>query len=241
LAEERRLLDALAEQLGRVAERRKLEKEISEISTREQRRIGQELHDGLGQELTGLGYLAETLYCDLQESGAPEAETANRLAAGIEHALDQARSIAKGLVPVEIEAQGLVSALRQLASATQQRRGVACRFCCNEPVPVGDTATATQIFRIVQEAINNAAKHARARRITVELKTDDCRTVFEVRDDGVGMPDDPEPTSGMGLRIMRYRAGVIGATLSIRPADSGGTLVSCALPRSNCHDRDDAE
>ncbi len=233
LAEERRLLDALAEQLGRIAERRRLEKEISEISTREQQRIGQELHDGLGQELTGLGYLAETLFCDLQNRGVDEAETANKLARGIEHALDQARAIAKGLVPVEIEAQGLISALDQLVSSTEHRCGVTCRLLCSEAAPIGDTATAMQLFRIVQEAINNAAKHARAKHIAVELKTDESQITFQVRDDGVGIPDDLEQTTGMGLRIMHHRAGVIGATLNIGPADGGGTIVTCSLPQGD--------
>jgi PAS domain S-box-containing protein len=214
-----------------ITDRRKLEKEISEISTREQQRIGQELHDGLGQELTGLGYLAETLHCDLEDRGAPEAETANRLARGIEHALDQARAIAKGLVPVEIDAEGLVSALAQLVSNTQTRCGVTCRLHCNEPVAIAATATATQLFRIIQEAINNAAKHARAKHIDVELAAADSQVVFQVRDDGVGIPADLERATGMGLRIMHHRAGVIGASLSVRPADGGGTLVRCSLPR----------
>lgn len=216
-----------------ITDRRKLEKEISEISTREQQRIGQELHDGLGQELTGLGYLAETLFCDLQNRAAAEAETANKLACGIEHALDQARTIAKGLVPVEIDAEGLISALKQLASNTEHRCGVRCQFICNQPAPIEDTATATQLFRIVQEAINNAAKHARAKHLSVELKTDDGMVTFRVRDDGVGIPDDLDQATGMGLRIMHHRAGVIGATLSIAPAHGGGTMVTCALPQGN--------
>jgi PAS domain S-box-containing protein len=216
-----------------ITDRRKLEKEISEISTREQQRIGQELHDGLGQELTGLGYLAETLYCDLQNRGADEAETANKLAAGIERTLEQARTIAKGLVPAEIAADGFFSALQQLVANTQHRCGVTCRLLCTEPAPVGDTATATQLFRIVQEAINNAAKHARAKQILVELKTDDSQITFQVRDDGVGIPDDLEQAPGMGLRIMHHRAGVIGANLNVGRADGGGTLVRCSLPRGD--------
>ncbi|NQT37140.1 MAG: PAS domain S-box protein [Planctomycetes bacterium] len=231
LAEERRLLNALAEQLGRIAERKTLEKEISEISTREQQRIGRELHDGLGQELTGLGYLAETLVCDLQGRGIAEADTANDIARGIERALDQASRIARGLVPVEIDADGLMSALQQLAASTEQRCDVACRFDCRQPVPVGDAATAMQLFRIAQEAVNNSAKHARASEICIELHADDGQITLQVQDDGVGIPDDLEHASGMGLRIMQYRAGVIGATLNIECAD--GTAVTCRLPRGD--------
>jgi len=236
---DKRLEDAAGNLIGLLAigqditERRKLEKEISEISNREQQRIGQELHDGLGQELTGLGYLAETLYCDLQLRGVAEAAMANNLAGGIEHALAQVRTIAKGLVPVEIAAAGLISALEQLADDTEQRCGIICRLHCDEPAPVGDTATATQLFRIVQEAVNNAAKHALAKTITIELKTDDSQITFEVRDDGVGIPHDLSRTTGMGLRIMHHRAGVIGATFNVESADGGGTIVTCSLPRSD--------
>lgn len=219
-----------------ITDRRRLEKEIVSISTREQQRIGQELHDGLGQELTGLGYLAETLYCDLLQCNAAEAETANRLAAGVERALEQARTIAKGLVPVEIDADGLVAALDQLAAQTEHRCGVRCRCDCTEPAPVGDTTTATQLFRIIQEAINNAVKHARATHITVEVNTDARQIVFQVRDNGVGLSADPEPAPGMGLRIMHHRAAVIGATLNVRPAERGGTLVTCVLPRGDADD-----
>ncbi len=234
---DKRLEDSAGNTIGLLAigqditERRKLEKEISEISTREQRRIGQELHDGLGQELTGLGYLAETLFCDLQAGESSNAETANRLARGMEHALDQTRIIAKGLVPVEIEAAGLVSAVKQLAANTEHHCGITCHVLCNEPAPVEDTATAAQLFRIVQEAVNNAAKHARAKNIVVSLKTDDRQIRFEVRDDGVGIPEGTDRAAGMGLRIMNHRAGVIGATLTVGPAGGGGTLVTCSLPR----------
>ena len=236
---DKRLHDAGGNPIGLLAigqditERMKLEKEISEISTREQQRIGQELHDGLGQELTGLGYLAETLFCDLEGRGAADADTANKLARGIEHALDGARMIAKGLVPVEIEAAGLVSAMRQLAASTEHRYGISCRVLCSEPAPVEDTATAAQLFRIVQEAINNAAKHARAKHIAIELKTNHSQVTFEVRDDGVGIPQDLEHTTGMGLRIMNHRASVIGANVRVGPAKGGGTLVICSLPRGN--------
>jgi len=216
-----------------VTERTKLEKEVADISTREQQRIGQELHDGLGQELTGLGYLAATLCCDLKRRDAAEAAMADKLADGVERALEQARAIARGLVPVEIDAAGLLVALEQLTAEAQARCGVACRFVCNEPPAVDDTAKAAQLFRIVQEAVNNAARHARAGQITVEVKASAGQAVFEVCDDGVGISPEGERTGGMGLRIMHYRAGVIGALLSVGPGPSGGTLVRCVLPQND--------
>jgi two-component system, NarL family, sensor kinase len=241
LIEERRLIDALAQRLGRIAERTRLEKEVADISTREQQRIGQELHDGLGQELTGLGYLAETLCYDLSARGASESAVADMLAEGLERALEQVRAIARGLVPVEIDASGLPSALEQLTAEAQARCGIACRLVCGELPAVGDTAKAAQLFRIVQEAVNNAARHARARQITVEARTTAGQVVFEVRDDGVGISPDNGCSGGMGLRIMHYRAGVIGARLSIGPAPGGGTLVRCVLPQADRRNYQTAE
>jgi len=241
------LVDARDEVIGLLAigqditERTKLEKEVADISTREQQRIGQELHDGLGQELTGLGYLAATLCCDLQEHGAAEADMANQLADGVERALEKTRAIAQGLVPVEIDAAGLLAALEQLAAEAQARCGVACRFVCDGPPAFEDTAKAAQLFRIVQEAVNNAARHARATRITVEVKAGADQAVFEVTDDGMGISSANETAGGMGLRIMHYRAGVIGALLSVGPAPGGGTLVRCVLPQDDGWENEIAE
>ncbi len=222
--------------MGRdITQRRKLEKEIVDISTREQQRIGQDLHDGLGQELTGLGYLAQMLYCDLQQREAPETETANELADGVEKALEQTRTIARGLVPVEIDADGLLNSLEQLADQTEKRFGIACRFYCDTPTLIDDTATAAQLFRIVREAVNNTTKHAHASRITIEVQNTSDSLVFSIRDDGAGMPAEPEVSDGMGLRIMQHRAGVIGAVLSVGSAEEGGTLVTCTIARNGNH------
>ena len=116
-----------------------------------------------------------------------------------------------------------------------------CKFLCDQPVSVADTTTATQLFRILQEAINNAAKHARAKTITIEVHNDDGHMVFRIRDDGVGISRNLEETGGMGLRIMQYRAEVIGATLTVRPAAEGGTLVTCSLSRGDYEDLSDVE
>lgn len=237
LKEERTLIDTIAKRLGEIAERKILEREVSQVSTREQQRIGQELHDGLGQELTGLGYLAESLYCDLKNRNAAETEIADKVARGIEQALDQTRTIARGLIPVEVDVDGLVSALEQLAASTGDRCGTLCQFRCSQPEPVLDAATANQLFRIAQEAVNNAVKHGQADQITVEFSGNDREITLRVLDDGVGIRQDLEQTTGMGLRIMHYRARVIGATLDIRPAKTGGTLLTCTLFQDDYDDR----
>jgi two-component system CheB/CheR fusion protein len=147
--------------------------------------------------------------------------------------MEQVRTIAQGLVSAEIHVHGLVSALERLAADTQQRSGIGCRCLCASGASVEDTATAAQLFRIAQEAVNNAVKHGQAKSIVMELKSGDGRIAIEVRDDGVGIRCDVTQTAGMGLRVMQHRADVIGATLRIRSAETGGTLVRCTLPRDN--------
>jgi len=213
-----------------VTDRKELETEIAEPTDRERRAIGQDLHDGLGQELTGLGYLAASLHRALESQASPEADIANRLATGIQHALDRALAIARGLVPVEIDAGGLMAALEELAAGTQRLLGIPCWFQCNRHIPVEDNHTATQLFRIAQEAVDNAVKHGKPRHVIVELWGDDGSVILRVHDDGIGIPEKAKQGPGMGLRIMEHRARMIGATLDIRPADGGGTLVTCTLP-----------
>jgi len=225
------LEDANAALRAEIRRGQELEKEVLAISDREQRRMGQELHDGLGQELTGLGYLAETLYSDLTARGIAEAAAADRLADGIQQAMNKARSIAKGLVPVEIHPDGLTAALQQLANTAENRYGIPCRFRCDRAAPLHDPAAGHQLFRVVQEAVTNAAKHARATQIAIELEHDDGQITIRVQDDGVGIPGDLDETAGVGLRIMQHRAAALGATLKIRSsADCTGTEVICSLP-----------
>ena len=218
-----------------IAQRRRLETEVLEIGTREQRRIGQELHDGLGQELTGLSYLATSLHRKLRSGDFAEADTAAELSAGIPRVLGQVQRIVKGLVPLGVGADDLVPALQLLATSVEERTGVPCSFESNgpesdAPVKVRDDNAAVQLYRIAQEAVNNAVKHARSSMIAVTIGADRDRITLQVRDDGVGFPPDDEKGSGSGMHIMRYRARVIGGTLEIKPGTGGGTLVTCSLP-----------
>jgi len=135
--------------------------------------------------------------------------------------------LARGLSPVDVESNGLMSALQELASNTEKLFHVACRFECPQPVLVDDHAAATHLYRIAQEAINNAIKHGKARAIAVRLTAQSNQASLTVTDDGRGFVVKPEQTSGMGLRIMKYRAGMIGATLEIRRANGRGMLVAC--------------
>jgi len=225
------LMGAIGLELGHVTGRRQLQEEYADAVWQQQVRIAHELHDGLGQELTGLGFLSKSLVLSLE--GTPGAETAGRVRQGIERSLEQIRGLARGVMPVEREPEGLMMALRQLTSSMESVHGIPCRFDCPQPVLVPDHQASSQIYRIAQEALTNAVKHGQASGVTVSLESGDKGILLRVLDDGIGVPESSEKmTAGSGLRIMRYRAAALGAALSIAPASPRGTEVRCFLPTS---------
>jgi PAS domain S-box-containing protein len=213
-----------------VTERLRLEREVLDIAASEQRRIGQDLHDGTGQELTGLAMMAERLAGELAAKRLPESASAAKIVDGLEEALRHVRSLSKGLVPVEVDAEGLMVALADLAARTSDLHGVRCTFECDEPVCILENDTAMHLYRLSQEAVTNAIKHSRGRNITIRLADDGERLTLSITDDGRGFEPTPHNTSGSGLRIMRYRAELIGAALSVAPLQPRGTMVTCLLP-----------
>jgi signal transduction histidine kinase len=226
-----RVMGAIGLELGHVTGRRQLQEEYAEAVWQQQVRIAHELHDSLGQELTGLGFLSKSLVRSLE--GTPGAETAGKVRQGIEQSLQQIRGLARGVMPVEREPEGLMSALRQLTSTMESVHGIPCRFDCPQPVLVPDHQAASQIYRIAQEALTNAVKHGQASTVTVSLESGDRGILLRVADDGVGVPESSEQiTAGSGLRIMRYRAAALGASLSIGRAVPRGTEVRCFLPNA---------
>jgi PAS domain S-box-containing protein len=212
-----------------LTDRKRLERQILEISDREQRRIGQDLHDGLGQELAGIGFLSKALEQRLTKKAVPEAKDANEIAHLVSGAIAQARGMAHGLHPVDLSATGLMSSLRELAATVERTFRVSCIFKCEEPVLLSDNAVGTHLYRITQEAVNNALKHGKAEHIWIVLIRARDTITASVRDDGVGFPEVLPEKKGMGLQTMRYRAALIGATLSILRLPTGGTRVDCAL------------
>ena len=210
-----------------ITERKRLEQEILEISNREQRRIGQDLHDGLGQELAGIQLMAEVLEHDLSKKSKLGATQAGKIAEHVRRTISHTRMLARGLSPVEVEANGLMSALGELAKSASALLRIDCRFHCPKPVLVKDNAAATHLYRIAQEAINNAFKHGRATHVRIELLNKGKLRRLAVTDNGTGFKKAKAGHSGMGLRIMKYRADVIGGTLTILPAEGGGTVVIC--------------
>jgi two-component system, LuxR family, sensor kinase FixL len=222
----RRLFTGIVRDL---TDRKRLEREILEISDREQRRIGQDLHDGLGQQLAGIGFLSKSLEQRLSGKKIPESADARQIAHLVSEAIAQARGMAHGLHPVDLAATGLMSALQELASTVEHTFRITCAFKCEEPVLLADNSVATHLYRVTQEAVNNAIKHGKAQNISIVLLRARDTITVSVRDDGVGFPDVLPEKKGMGLQTMRYRAALIGATLSILRLPTGGTRVDCAL------------
>lgn len=212
-----------------ITERKRLEKEILQIGQREQQRIGQDLHDTMGQHLTGAAFRTKALEKKLAEQALPEAESALQISRLINEAIAQARALAKGLYPVELTSDGLMSALREHAASVEALFKVRCSYRCDEPVLVEDNTVAVNLFRIAQEAITNAIKHSQARQIELVMVLKDGKPSLTVRDDGVGIPDRFDTAKGMGLRIMGQRAKMIGAELSMGRNPAGGTVVTCSF------------
>jgi signal transduction histidine kinase len=207
-----------------------------EIAALELRRIGQDLHDSVGQELIGIGLTARTLLDALIEQESPEVALAAKLVEGIRRALGEVRMLSRGLIPVEVDALGLMSALTDLAARLSDLYGINCRFEYTLPVLIEDNVVATHLYRIAQEAATNAIKHAQASQITLSLKHERGslkhergRIALRIRDDGIGIQNQQDAGSGLGLSIMRHRAGLIHATLCIDPVEAGGTLVTCTI------------
>ncbi len=214
-----------------VSSRKALEKQVVDATTDEQRRIGYDIHDGVGQELTGLRYMAQTHAESLSDRHSPEAKIALRMSGWLDTIQRQLRGIIKQLVPVEIDQQGLAAALASLARDTGELHDVQCVFECENTTSVSDPARATQLFRIVQEAVNNAVRHSQADLIKIILKETDDLLQLQVVDDGVGIDSSSERGAGIGLSTMAYRAGLIDANFRIERLAQGGTVVMCVVPQ----------
>ena len=213
-----------------LTERKQLEREVVETASLEQRRIGQDLHDSVAQELTALNMLATDLTDTVQKDSAKATELAEQVRKGLSRCQNELRAVLRGLLPVAIDSQGLMAALADLAGRTQDEGKVKCVFDCSKPVSVADNLTATHLYLIAQEAVYNAVKHAKARAVRIALAADE-RLVLSVQDDGIGMPAEQVESAGLGLRIMRNRAAIISADLTIESARPSGTLLTCAVAR----------
>ncbi|HET6425172.1 MAG TPA: PAS domain S-box protein [Planctomycetaceae bacterium] len=217
-----------------ISERKAMEAEVLQIAEAEQRRIGQELHDDAQQQLSGLTMIARNAADSLAAHISNDPKLAEvhtkveRVVKGLREANQSLRELARGLVPLQIEAHGLHDALRKLAAQISEAHSVTCTFFVENGLDVHDDATASNLYRITQEAVNNALKHGAATQIVIQLRSVNGMAVLEITDNGVGISD-PRESSGRGLQIMAHRARLIGAVMTVRKADPRGTIVSCAL------------
>lgn len=212
-----------------ITERKELAEEILRISEREQQRFGQDLHDGLCQNLVALKFKTVLLEQKLSAESSAGTPYAKGIVELLNHAIQEAYNLARGLQPVKIEADGLVYALEELASKTQRHLGVQCAFRARNKAPIDDNNVGIHMYRIAQEAVFNAAKHSQATHLWIHLIGGRDHIILTISDDGTGFRPSM-PKGGMGLGIMNYRASVIGATLQIRRRAHRGTRVVCSLP-----------
>jgi PAS domain S-box-containing protein len=211
-----------------ITHHRELEQEILAISEREQRRIGQDLHDDLCQQLGGIEYLSEALRNQLKNQ--PESEKAGEIAQLIRAAIEHTRLLARGLAPFDLGNEGLMKNLQLLAARTQELGQIKCAFECPQPVAVQDPTLAIYLYRIAQEAINNCLKHAKAKEVLIRLTSVQEGLALRVADNGIGFSECENEFAGMGLRIMQYRADTIGGRLAIQSSPQGGTSIECTVP-----------
>lgn len=217
-----------------IGERKILERQIIEASSAEQERIGREIHDGIGQQLTALGLLANSLERRLIQAQRPdEARLAGNLVTYLQQAVSEVRLLSKGLSLIEIGPESLADALSLLVEQVRASTGLECRLSVDGRIDHITEHVAIHLFRITQEALNNAVKHAQATKITVTLRSTARRVELSVRDDGVGIGLMEARGSRLGLKIMQYRAGIIGAVLKIESLPAGGSLLRCTLTKSS--------
>ena len=198
-----------------------LNEAVLDISSRERARLGRELHDSVSQLLSGVVFLVHTLENKLSARGLPEAADAAEIGQFLLQALTQTRNLARGLFPIDLEADGLIEALTELARTLERLFGVSCRVEA-EDVVVGDQTVTNHLFRLTQEAFNNSVKHGRATEVVVGLRRHGHEVELFVRDNGTGLPIQGIKSEGLGLRIMNYRARKIGGRLSVEPTEDGG-------------------
>jgi len=211
-----------------ITEQKRLDREILEVSEREQQRIGHDLHDGLCQELAGVAFLAQTMERKLGSAGTVSAQDAAQIRALIQDAVRHARGLSRSLYPVDPQPHGLRVALQQLAADTSDLHKMACEFH-SAKAQLHDSRASTHLYRIAQEAVRDAIHHGMARSITIELLAKDGMLIMSVADNGLKLSEDGRYREKMVLRLMKHRARVIGAKLAVNPRSSGGVKIVCEM------------
>ena len=213
-----------------MTERRRLEYELLEIAERERRRIGLDLHDDLGQQLSALALMTKGLELKLAKRRARETSDAARIHNLVQQAMTHARDLAHDLAAVDLQGDDLPSALDGLARHATELFKISCRFDGEGAAPSLDSNVVSQLYKIAQEAVTNAIKHGKAKRVGIRLSHGSGKMVLRVLNDGLPFPTLKKPSTGMGLRIMKYRADLIGASLEIIGNGARGTEIICSVP-----------
>ena len=220
-----------AQRIALLEQNQRLEHQVVEISEYEQKRIGQDLHDGLCQYFAAVGCAASSLDQDLRAAGLDHfARRARELAELLSAGVGEARALARGLIPVEVGEGGLIAALHELLDSSRKLLGLQCKLERQGCAPISDTVAAVHLFRIAQEAINNAKRHGKATEILVQLSGNEYVTTLSVADNGIGFQNAQQSARGMGISIMRYRANAIGGELFLEQKRPHGTVVTCTAP-----------
>lgn len=226
---DRRVHERTAALEREMAERRRLDQEIARVADRERRRLGQELHDNLGQHLTGTALAAQVLKDRLAARSAAEVVEAEKLVQYVEEGIDLTRNLARGFFSPELEADGLIVALQQLAENVSEKFRIKCVLEGDESIRIQDSTVANQLYRIALEAVTNSVKHASATQIDIRLATRGPELCLTIVDDGVGFPDKLPRSDGLGLYLMRHGAALSGATFDVRRNGSRGTITTCRV------------
>ena len=211
---------------------KKIERDIISISEETKRRVGQELHDDLGQQLTGIAFMSKVLSQRLLKQNHPDAQNAEKVTNMVNQAISKTRTLAQGLYPVELQEMGLRAMLKQLAENVESLYETRCEFISDKKSEMNDSLAVINLFRISQEAINNAIKHGKATKITMKLNSDINLTTLEIADNGCGIESlqNIETKKGLGMHTMQYRASLLGASLRIQSKPAGGTKILVCLP-----------
>jgi signal transduction histidine kinase len=217
-----------------ISERNRLEHELLDITERERRRIGLDLHDDLGQKLSGVALMLKGLERKLSKQSPPEAKDAAKDASKIhllvQQAMSHASDLAHDLATIDVKQNNLPDALNDLSSHVKELFQISCRFKAEGSIPQLETSTISQMYKIAQEAVTNAIKHGKATKVAINLSNGGEVVTMKIKNDGLPFPDLESRSTGMGLKIMNYRASIVGATLDIKGTGSSGTLVTCSLP-----------
>ncbi|MEX0662065.1 MAG: PAS domain S-box protein [Balneolaceae bacterium] len=213
-----------------ITEQRRLEQEVLRISEHERRRIGQDLHDGLGQMLTGIGLISKNHARQLQEEDHPSAKDAEEITDLIKEADEHARTLARGLVPVEFDEKGLEAALERLRANAEKLFGISCSLEIIGSLHFEDATQAIHLYRIAQEAVSNAVKHGKATNVSIHLAATEQHIRLRVSDNGNGFEEDWDNDGGLGVRIMQFRARLIGGNLEISDTPDKGAVITCTMP-----------